>query len=94
MTEKICQRRLALLGSLGLLTFIPGFAAQAHPGHGWAEHGLSHLLRSPDHLTLLAIIGLGLFVAGRLLRRRLPRFLLQASGLGAFLAGLLLGLNL
>jgi hypothetical protein len=68
------------------------FAAStyAHPGHSLGERGPWHVVSSPYHLLVLALTGAGLWLAGRLVERRLPRRLLQGAGLGALCLAALL----
>jgi hypothetical protein len=81
-------RRLRLLISSPLLTL--ALAAQAHPGHDLRDASPQHLLTSPDHLALLALGGLALWLAGRFVPRQLPRRLLQGAGLTALLGAAVL----
>jgi uncharacterized membrane protein YfcA len=64
--------------------------ASAHPGHSLGDANAQHLLTSPDHLAVLALGGLGLWFAARLVQRRVPRQLLQGFGLLALLAAVVL----
>ncbi|MCA2010827.1 hypothetical protein LCM17_04975 [Cereibacter sphaeroides] len=52
---------------LALLTLLPT-AALAHPGDH-AQTGWLHALTEPDHLLMLAIAGIGAFIAYRLWKR-------------------------
>lgn len=61
-------------------------AATAHPGHRLGDHGVSHVVTSPYHLLVLALVGFGLFVASRFVQRRVPRRLLQGAGVAALVA--------
>ena len=76
--------RLKLLVSSSLLTI--ALTAQAHPGHDLRDASPQHLLTSPDHLAVLALGGLALWLAGRFVQRQLPRRLLQGAGLAAILS--------
>jgi hypothetical protein len=71
-----------------LIRFLPVAAsvllvgsAQAHPGHGLFEHGPRHAFTSPFHLVLLTAMGLTMFLGAHLVRRRVPRRVLQSIGL-------------
>jgi peptidoglycan/LPS O-acetylase OafA/YrhL len=63
-----------------------GAVAQAHPGHALTDEGVSHVVTSPYHLSLLAGAGIALWLGARAVRQPLPRRLMQAGGL-AMLAG-------
>ena len=82
------QNRLCLAGALALLT--SSLSTHAHPGHSLQDASTAHLFTSPDHLTVLALGGIGFFAAGYLIQRRLPRRLLQGSGVAAVLAAVVL----
>ena len=64
-----------MLGALALTG-----SAHAHPGHALNDASLSHLLTSPNHLTALAVVGGGLFLAAQFVQRPLPRRVLRGSG--------------
>ncbi len=63
--------------------------AQAHPGHDLRDATPQHLFASPDHLAVLALGGVALWLAGRFVQRQLPRRLLQGTGLAAVLTAAL-----
>jgi hypothetical protein len=65
-------------------------SASAHPGHSLGEHGATHIVTSPYHLTVLALGGAVLWLAGRLVQRQLPRRLLQSAGIAAVLTAALI----
>jgi hypothetical protein len=73
--------RIKLLVSSSLLAF--ALTSQAHPGHDLRDASPQHLLTSPDHLALLALGGVALWLAGRFVQRQLARRLLQGAGLAA-----------
>jgi hypothetical protein len=53
-----------------------------------------HLLTSPDHLAVLVLGGVTLWLVGRFVQRQLPRRLLQGAGLAALLtAGVIWGIR-
>lgn len=71
-------------------TFTFTLAAHAHPGHDWNDASARHLLTSSDHLSLLALTGVTLFIGGRFVQRGRPRVVLRTAGFAAVaLAGLL-----
>ena len=75
-------------------TFTLAHCAQAHPGHGLGLDDPWHALTSLDHLSVLALIGAVLCLAGRLLPNRLPRRLVQGLGVAALaIAAVLWGLH-
>ena len=76
--------RLKLLVSSSLLAVT--LTTQAHPGHNLLDAPPRHLLTSPDHLAVLALGGVALWLAGRFVQRQLPRRLLQGAGLAAILS--------
>lgn len=76
--------RLKLLVSSSLLSI--ALTAQSHPGHDLRDASPQHLITSPDHLAVLALSGLALWLAGRFVQRQLPRRLLQGAGLAAILS--------
>ena len=59
--------------------------AQAHPGHDLRDATPQHLLTSPDHLAVLALGGVALWLTGRFAQRQLPRRILQGTGVAAIL---------
>jgi len=76
--------RIRLLTSVATLaTVLHAPVLHAHPGHSLGDADAQHLLTSPDHIAVLAIGGLGLWLVGRLVQRRLPRRVLQSLGLAA-----------
>jgi hypothetical protein len=75
--------RIKLLVSSALLAVT--HTTQAHPGHNLRDASPQHLLTSPDHLAVLALGGVALWLAGRFVQRQLPRRLLQGAGLAAIL---------
>jgi hypothetical protein len=75
--------RIPVAASLWLASLA---AAQAHPGHRLGDHGALHVVSSPYHLIVLALIGASLFVASRFVHRRAPRRLMQGAGVAALVA--------
>jgi hypothetical protein len=67
--------------------FVP-VVLQAHPGHGFEEHGAIHWLTSPDHLACLALAGVGLWALGFALKNK--RRLCRCTGTGFILGAALL----
>jgi hydrogenase/urease accessory protein HupE len=67
--------------------FVP-VAIHAHPGHGFEEHGPVHWLTSPDHLACLALVGVGLWALGFVLKNK--RRLCRYTGTGIMLLAALL----
>jgi peptidoglycan/LPS O-acetylase OafA/YrhL len=84
MKQSPSIRRLPklFLALLGCLLTSP-ITLQAHPGHGWLDHGLGHTLASPSHLVVLALTGATLLGGAHLIRQRISRRALQ--GLGAMM---------
>jgi len=69
-------------------------SAPAHPGHSLSGSGAGHLLTSPDHLVLLALLGAALWFGGRFIGSKLPRLSMQGLGvLTIIAAGVLFGLR-
>jgi len=64
---------------MGALILAPALA-QAHPGHELSRAGLSHLMTSFDHLTVLSLVGGTLLVGSVLIQRRFPRLFLRGCG--------------
>jgi len=54
-------------------------SAQAHPGHSLLDATPNHVVTSPDHVTVLALSAITLFIVARLVQGRLSRRLLQAA---------------
>lgn len=65
-------------------------SARAHPGHSLSEASPAHMVTSPYHLATLALAGLGMFAAARLVQRVWARRALQVGGGLAFAAVLVL----
>jgi hypothetical protein len=59
---------------------LAAMTAQAHPGHGLHEAGLTHLLTSFDHVMTLALSGVVLWGIARFVQARKPRLALQVVG--------------
>jgi hypothetical protein len=53
---------------------------QAHPGHALTEATVSHVLTSPYHLAVLALLGTVAWFGARFVQRQLLRRLLQTTG--------------
>lgn len=68
--------------ALGLLTTL---TAGAHPGHGLHEESVAHTLTSPYHLLTLALLGGGLLLGAKFVKRLAARRTLQITG-GAAIA--------
>jgi hypothetical protein len=79
-----------LSGASALGCFLSITSASAHPGHGLGEHGATHIVTSPYHLAVLALVGAALWLVGRFVQRQLPRRLLQGAGFAAILAAALI----
>jgi hypothetical protein len=73
--------RIAIL----TVTMMPASRLQAHPGHDFASPNLGHWVTSPDHLTTLAVILLGMGVAlwatGRFIVRGRRQCWMESFGL-------------
>lgn len=67
----------AVLGILSTLT------VSAHPGHGLHEESVTHALTSPYHLLTLALIGGGLLLGAKFVKRLAARRTLQFTGVAA-----------
>lgn len=70
-------------------------SAFAHPGHSLNDASLLHIVSQPDHVLLLAVSAVVLWVSGAFLQRRWMRTL--ANGVAAVslvLAGTLMGVRL
>ena len=72
--------RIAPTAVTTLLLALGATVAQAHPGHGVFDQGVTHALTNTDHLFLLAVIGGGLFYIGRAVQRLTPRRVFQSLG--------------
>jgi hypothetical protein len=59
--------------------------ASAHPGHGLYEESVAHALTSPYHLLTLALLGAGLLLSAKFVKRLATRRTLQITG-GAAIA--------
>jgi hypothetical protein len=53
----------------------------AHPGHSLLDATPTHLLTSPNHFIVLAVSGVLLWFGARLVKRQLPRRILQGAGI-------------
>ena len=82
------MKSLRTIATLALLAIAP--AAQAHPGHNLQDASTLHLITSPYHLAVLALMGTALLLAGRFIQRRLPRRVVQGLGVMALFAAALL----
>ena len=90
----------APIRALGLLPLLParalallalsGSTAYAHPGHSLTDAGALHVLTSPYHLVLLALIGLALWAVGSFVHHAVPRRLLKFTGGGALVSAVVL----
>jgi hypothetical protein len=67
----------AVLGILSTLT------VSAHPGHGLHEESVAHALTSPYHLLTLALLGGGLLLGAKYVKRLATRRTLQITGAAA-----------
>jgi hypothetical protein len=67
-------------GISALAFLLPVAPVLAHPGHSLGDATPRHLLTSPDHLAVLALGGAALWLIGTLMRRPLPRRILQSVG--------------
>ena len=76
--------------ALTIGSFLLTLSASAHPGHDFRDAAPQHLLTSPDHLAVLALGGVTLWLTGRFVQRNLPRYLLQGAGVAALLASAVL----
>ena len=57
--------------------------ASAHPGHALDAEPLAHTFASPYHLLTLALLGGGLLLGGRFVKRLATRRALQVTGVAA-----------
>ncbi len=74
--------------------FTVALSTHAHPGHDWRDADARHLLVSPDHFTILALVGALLWFSARFVQRRWPRQLMQWSAATVFvLAAVLWGVR-
>lgn len=73
----VCRLILAAAGVASAATL------QAHPGHSLLEEGAQHALTSPFHLTVLALLGVGLFAGAHLTQKAMPRRAMRAIGVFA-----------
>jgi hypothetical protein len=74
---------------ISILT-LAGSTLLAHPGHDLMDQGPIHVVTSPYHLASLAIFGLIICWAARLVKQRWPQRALQIAGATAvFAAGVL-----
>lgn len=63
---------------------------QAHPGHDMFDLGVKHVVTSPYHMGVMALIGFVLFAGAQLIRQQLPRRVVQILGTMALLASAVL----
>jgi len=68
---------------MATLALVLGNAAQAHPGHTLGDHGVAHIASSPYHVSLLAGVGLALWLGGRFVKSPAGRRWLRAGGIAA-----------
>jgi len=80
---RMIQHLPRIQSAAAALLFASLAAATAHPGHPLSEHGAAHVVTSPYHLAVLALTGVGLLAASRLVQRRVPRRFLQGAGFAA-----------
>ena len=71
-------------------SFLLTLSASAHPGHDIRDATPQHLLTSPDHLAVLALGGMTLWLIGRFAQCQMPRRLLQGAGVAGLLASAVL----
>ena len=84
--------RLAIATAIVATCTLSTGSVQAHPGHGLEEGGVTHMLTSPYHLSVLLLTGLSLLVTARFVQEKLPRRTLQVCGtLALLVAGVLWG---
>ena len=80
----LAQKTLLPLALLALHVGVP--VASAHPGHSLDAYGPGHLLTSPYHVGFLVVAAAALLTGGWLVKRRLPRRVLQVCGVVALVA--------
>lgn len=91
-SQLLAFRPAALLAAASLLAVV--HPVSAHPGHGPLEHGLSHSLTSPYHLTIALLLGLVLLGLARVSRQPRLQRVLRWTGVGAIaLSAVLWGLG-
>jgi hypothetical protein len=73
-------RVTACCAVLGILTTLP---VSAHPGHGLHEESVTHALTSPYHLLTLVLLGAGLLLSAKFVKRLATRRTLQITGVAA-----------
>jgi hypothetical protein len=80
-----CPRfsRLSVAACSLVFGLVATFPAAAHPGHGLHEESVTHALTSPYHLLTLALVGGGLLLAAKFVKRLTARRTLQITGVAA-----------
>lgn len=58
---------------------------QAHPGHIMWDRGAMHMITSPYHLGVLALLGFVLVAGAQFVRKQVPRRAMQVVGASALL---------
>lgn len=65
-------------------------SAQAHPGHSLGDHGIAHILGSPNHMALLVTLSLAATAGAMLTKRLVAKRALHALGVTSALGALVL----
>src|SRR5262245_45624894 len=65
-----CNERKSLRLFAWGIVILSATCAQGHPGHPPGEFGLGHLITSPYHLIVLAVLGACAFGLSRFVRHR------------------------
>jgi len=66
-----------------ILGLVSVSAAQAHPGHSLGDYGAAHIASSPYHVSILAAVGLALWLGARFVKWPVGRRVLRAGGIAA-----------
>lgn len=71
---------------------LPG-SAGAHPGHSLTDAGVSHLLTSPFHATVLGLLGLACWLVATLLHSKRHVWAMRGAGTAMLMLALVMALR-
>jgi hypothetical protein len=79
-TSPLPRNLAGKLSGIIALAFAAVATAHAHPGHALSDASTQHVLTSPYHLAVLALVGVALWTVGYFIHRRTARRVLQFGG--------------
>lgn len=87
--KKYSANVLPVILLLAAMSMTP-FSVLAHPGHDLMDLGAIHVVTSPFHLLMLALVGCLVWFAARFVKNRAPRRFMQATGVLALMGAAVL----